>query len=347
MWKLLHYMPFPSAFSRDTAIISLIPSMLVVAVALFFALPQRFRNGAAVALLVSIVAELWSATAGWNTTLPQSMSYPATPLTTKLQDLRAADGAANPYRFVGLGPVLFPNANALYGFEDVRVHDPMAYGNYLGFLRVLEGYNPADYFAKWESRDSPLLDLLNVKYLVSDAGWNLPEERYRKVYDGRDGTIFENKSVLPRFFAVKTVITETNHGIFAKMLAHHTDWANTALVGVKIPATAPGALVTLLPSTDTDFRMRVHAPHAALVASSITDFPGWRVTFNGHSLEPLSVNGPFLGFVVPAGDGEVRVHYAPLSFYGGLALSLLTISALVATELRFRRRRRAAAERAG
>jgi hypothetical protein len=347
MWKLLHYMPFPSDFARDTAVLSLIPSMFVVAIALFFTLPERFRNGVAAALLMSVVAELWSATAGWNTTLPQSMSYPATPLTTKLQELRAADGPANPYRFVGLGPVLFPNANAVYGFEDVRVHDPMAYGSYLGFLRVLEGYNPGDYFAKWESRDTPLLDLLNVKYLVSDAGWNLPEERYRKVYDGSDGTIFENKQVLPRFFAVKTVITETNHNIFAKMLVHHTDWANTALVGEKIAATAPGATVRLMPSTDTDFRMRVHAPRASLVASSITDFPGWRVTFNGRSLEPLSVNGPFLGFVVPAGDGEVRVHYAPLSFYGGLALSLLTISALVATDVRFRRRRRAAAEQSG
>lgn len=345
--RLLHYMPFPSDFAVDNAVLAMIPSLLVMVIALFFALPLRFRNWTAMALLAAIVAELWTASEGWNPTLPQSTSYPATPLIAKLEELRKDDGPAKPYRMVGLGPVLFPNANALYGFEDVRSHDPMAYGNYLGFLRVLEGYNPSDYFAKWDKVETPLLDFLNVKYLVSDAGWNLPEERYRKVYDGKDGTIFENKLVLPRFYAVQSVIAEPHRDAFAKKLMNHTDWASSALIERAIPATGGGAKVTLLPSTDTDFRMRVHAPRAAMIVSSITDFPGWRVTHNGHALEPLSVNGPFLGFVVPAGDGEVCVHYAPTSFYAGVALSLVTMAALVATGWRFRRRRLRAAAQSG
>jgi hypothetical protein len=347
MLKLMHYLPFPFDADRDTALIAFVPSMLVLVVSLFFAVPLRFRNWTMMALMAAIVAELWTASEGWNPTLPQAMSYPTTPLIAKLQELRANDGAAKPYRFVGLGPALFPNANALFGLEDVRAHDPMAYGDYLGFLRVLEGYNTEDYFAKWNKVDTPLVDFLNVKYVVSETGYDIPDtQRYHKVYDGKDGTIFENTTVLPRFFAPRSVIVDVHRASFAKNLSQHTDWANTALVERPTAALSGArATVMLLPSADTDFRMHVHATHPAMIVSSIAWFPGWRVTHNGHSLEPLEVNGPFLGFTVPAGDGDVRVHYAPASFYGGLTASLFTIAALVATGVRLRRRQRVAAAR--
>jgi Bacterial membrane protein YfhO len=345
MLKLMHYLPFPGDAARDTAIIAFVPSMLVLVLSLFFAVPLRFRSWTTMALLAAIVAELWTATAGWNPTLPQGMSYPTTPLIAKLRELRGGDGPAKPYRFVGLGPALFPNANALFGLEDVRAHDPMANGDYLGFLRVLESYNTSDYFAKWNNAGTPLLDFLNVKYVVSAPGYDIPDkERFHEVYSGKDGAIFENANVLPRFFAPRSVIVEGRRETFAKALVRHTDWANIALVERPVGARiGPPATVTLQPSSDSDFRMNVRASHPALIVSSITWFPGWRVTHNGRSLEATPVNGPFLGFTVPAGEGEVRVHYAPASFYGGLAASLLTIASLVVTGVRLRRRPRAAA----
>jgi hypothetical protein len=359
---LMGYLPFPYDASRDTALLAMIPSLVVIVVSLFFALPIRFRQWTMMAMLVATIAELWTASEGWNPTLPQSMAYPTTPLISKLEELRAADGAARPYRFVGIGPALFPNANALYGFEDIRAHDPMAYGNYLGFLRVLTGYNTSDYFAKWDKVDTRLLDFLNVKYIAADVRYAPKDtQRYNKVYEGKDGVIFENRDVLPRFYAARNVLLDFSRETFTRTLQHHDDWANTVVVpgGIKLiggdrerddllaarPESAPRATVTLLPSSDTDFRMRVHAPRYTMVVSSIPLWPGWRVTHNGRSLKPVEVNGPFLGFVVPPGDGDVRVHYAPTSFYGGLAASLLTIAALAVTAVRSRRRRRAAEAR--
>src|SRR5207248_11337492 len=139
-------------------------------------------------VLVAVISELWSASDGWNPTLPLQTSFPTTPLITRLEELRRADGPSKPYRMVGLGAALFPNAQALYGFEDVRAHDPMAYGNYLGFLRVLTGYNTSDYFAKWNDPDTRVLDLLNVKYVVTDPRYAMKDtERYGLLYDGKDG----------------------------------------------------------------------------------------------------------------------------------------------------------------
>ena len=78
----------------------------------------------------------------------------------------------------------------------------------------------------------------------------------------------------------------------------------------------------------TDFRLRIRAPRHALIVSSQPWWPGWRVTLNGRRREPQQVNGPFLGFTVPPGDWDVRVDYFPLTFYLGLAASLLAIAAL-------------------
>jgi hypothetical protein len=345
-WLLMTQTEFPEVWWKDTAMIAIVPSLTVVAASLLFALPQRFRTWATMIVLVATIAELWSASEGWNPNLPLDESYPTTPLITKLRGLRLADGPAKPYRIVGLGAALFPNAQALFGFEDVRAHDPMAFGNYLGFLRVLVGYNTSDYFAKWNDTDTRVLDLLNVKYVITDPKYELKDvERYRLLYDGKDGRIYENHDVLPRFFAVQNVVLHFHRDAFAKNLAQHTGWSSFAIVlgGIKLiggdqertdllaplPLNAPRAKVTLLDSTGTDFRMRVHAPRYSMIVSSIPYFPGWRITHNGRSLTPVQVNSAFVGFVVPPGDGEVRVHYVPLTFYGGLAASLLTIIALV------------------
>src|SRR5206468_2393568 len=91
------------------------------------------------------------ASSGWNPVLPVKRSYPTTPLIDRLMDIRKKTPSHAPFRIVGIGPSLFPNIQAIYGLEDVRAHDPMANGRYLGVLRVVTGYDTANYFAKWEN----------------------------------------------------------------------------------------------------------------------------------------------------------------------------------------------------
>jgi uncharacterized membrane protein YfhO len=56
-------------------------------------------------------------------------------------------------------------------------------------------------------------------------------------------------------------------------------------------------------------------------------WPGWRVTRDGTRLVPLRVDDAFLGFRVPPGRAKIRVRYVPMSFWGGLALSIVTLIA--------------------
>jgi uncharacterized membrane protein YfhO len=340
---------FPTQAAVDIALLAMLPSLIVLAAVALLAnvgrasaRPDGLKPVLHQAVIaVAVIYELWAADAGWNPVLPADEMYPKTPLIQKLQELRGTALA----RVVGIGPALFPNTNAIFGLEDIRAHDPMSNGRYLGVLRLLAGVNTDDYFAKWNNLDSRLLDYLNVKYVIGARNLQMNDmQRFRLVYDGRDGRIFENADVLPRFYAARNIVLEFKGDYFVRRLMAQPDFARTAVVKVlpvdsdrmrldllaPRPLDAPEPSVTIVEARPTDFRLRIHAPRHALIVSSQPWWPGWRVTINGRRREAQPVNGPFLGFTVPPGDWDVRVDYFPLTFYLGLVISMLTVIGLVA-----------------
>lgn len=326
MFWLLRTIAFPSPSHRITAVLSLLPSIGVLAA---LTLPMvRFH---AAALLT--VVELWAAIAHWHPILSTRELYPRTLLIAELRRLQSREAA--PFRILGTGGQLYPNVNAMYGLEDVRVHDPMADNRYVELLARTVGWNPRDYYAKWHDTTTPLIDFLNVKYVIADR--ELADARYVERYAGRDGRIYENRDVLPRFFAVRNVL-------FGGAVQEHTDFRYTAIVDL-LPRRLQGELTRPWTTADArveverravdEYTLRIAAPRTTLIVSSIPNWPGWRVRF-----PKVDVNGPFLGFIVPAGTHEVSVAYRPASFYGPAAISLLTIATLLVLSRTRRRRRR-------
>lgn len=320
LW-LLRTTAFPTPSHRITAVLSLLPSIAVL-------LGVLLRN---VSLLVMLTAiELFLAIARWNPILsPREMFIP-TPLVRALQNLQTKE----PFRIVGIGGQLYPNLSAMYGIEDVRVHDPMANGRYVEFLSRTVNWNPLDYYAKWNDTDTPLLDFLNVRYVITSGA--LAGERYREVYAGRDGRVYENRNVLPRFYAVRNVLTGGD-------VRTHSDWRYTALVSrlpknlhaeLTAPWTSQDAEVTIREAGIDRYALHIRAPRTTLIVSSIAHWPGWRTGF-----AQFEVNGAFLGFVVPAGEHDVEVAYRPLSFRVTSAISLLTLATLLVLWRRPRRDR--------
>ena len=338
LFCLITFVHFPNAAARDLAMLALLPSVLVVAASLLLAAPARDRVPAACVLFAAIIAELWSATRTWNPVVPDSLMYPTTPL------IRFLQRQPKPFRIVGLYATLFPNTQAVYGLEDIRAHDPMANGRYLGLLRALSDYDTDDYFAKWTQTDTPLLDFLNVKYVVADQSLTVKDAKYRLVYEGKDGRVYENRDVLPRFFPVRYIDLAFRHEQFIRSILHQTAWRDTGIVNVlpvendrmrqdflhPPPKNAPDAKLTLTRAAGDDYAMRVVAPRYTLVVSSIPYWPGWRVEQNGKRALARPVNGAFLGFTVPPGTTDVRVYYRPAVFYGASVVSLLAIAAVIA-----------------
>lgn len=278
---------FPSPETKQFAFVTTIPSLIVLALAALL-LIRPARLVALSLLVVAVYVEVWTAGHSWHPVTRATELYARTPIVDALQAARGNE----PYRMVGLGGALFPNTQSMFGFEDVRVKDALASARYVDVLRRnVKDFDTTQYYWKWTDSETPLLDRLNVRWVVTEPRVELSDRaRYRPVYDGFDGRLYENLRTQPRFFA-------------------------------------DGARVDIAKWRGDAYELQVDAPRGALIRSSVAMWPGWRVTHEGKKLEPQLVDDAFLGFTVPPGRGTVRVRYVPLSFWGGLALSIITLIA--------------------
>jgi hypothetical protein len=330
----------PNEHYRMVSILTSMRSLAVLALAALFAFVRR--KPVLLALLVAVIFELWSVTRGWNPPLPAELMYPRTPIIAKLEELRDAAPKDAPFRIAGVGPMLFPNTNAAFGIEDIRAHDPMAYDRYMGFLRLTADYKTGadNYHAWFDMPESPVLDFLNVRYLIQDPGFrDADPERWTLIHESIEGKIYENKRFLPRFHAVRNVVIEFRNDHFLRKLRTNDDWRNTALLDElelesqqqrydffnPRPAHAPLAVTRIVSAEPTSYRVRVSAPRWSLVVSSIPWWPGWKVVRNGSRVDPIRVNGAFLGFAVPPGENDVRVYYSPWTWWVGCSLAAVGI----------------------
>ena len=346
---LLWFTNFPDAWDYDTAVLALMPSVAVLALATAIPFVRRWREFALMFVTVALIGELWAVGRQWMPNVRGEMFYPQTPLLRALGEMKAKQPANAPFRVVGTGPTLFPNLSAMFGFEDVRAHDPMAGGRYVGVLRVLTGYDTEDYFPKWADLETGLVDFLNVKYILTPKGAELSDPgRFRLLYDGRDGRIFENLSVLPRVFPIRNVILEFRDDVFITRLKEHGEWSTTAiletlpvendqmrtdLLAPRAPS-SPEATMSIVSAAPTRIRARVNAPRYTLIATSISWWPGWKVRTSQRDLNPLRINGTFFGFAVPPGNHDVEIYYRPMTFWVGVWVALATVAAIVLVRLR-------------
>ncbi len=341
---LAMFYDFPSAAARQASLIEMIPSIAVVVAAALSIAMQKRRDIVLLVVVVAVTVEVWSATRDWNPVVPADKVYPPTPLIAKLQALKAAEPRNAPSRMVGIGSMLFTNVPAIFGFEDIRTHDPMANGRYLGALRVLAGYDAEAYFSQWRNLDSRLLDFLNVRYILAEPRLEMSDtQRFKLLYDGKDGRIFENRDVLPRFFIVPAIALDFGKDSWIRTLRAQKEWSRSAVLHAlwvkddamrrdllaARPRGSAEASMRIVEASPTRYRLHVSAPRWTLVVSSIPYWPGWHVRKDGYgSLHLEEVNAAFLGFTVPPGESDITVSYFPASFYGGLAVSLITLAAL-------------------
>ncbi len=369
LFVMFHSIPWTTAYQRDMAMLAMIPSMIVLVMALATSLchPERSEGpggaGGAVLvppapprslatlgmtigpllLLTAIIVELWAVGYDWNPVVLDKWMYPKTPLLRALDDLKAKIPANEPFRISANGATFFPNVAAVYGYEDIRAHDPMTNGRYIGLLSWITDYDATNYFAEWNEWEKRYIDFLNVRYLITSWHGELPP-RYRMVYDGFDGRIFENTDVLPRFFAVRNVVIDFKDDSFLQRLKATEEWSQTGYLDAlelenpqmgddffkpRAP-NAPLATAKILKAQPTDYRLYVKAPRYSLVVSSIPWWPGWKVERNGARIDPIRVNGGFLAFAVPPGELDVRVWYDPWTFRFGAIIAGATLAALIA-----------------
>ena len=336
----------------QTGQLALVLTVLGFAALLAFA-TRRQPELLATGLAVLCAAELLVQWRLLNRRYPISLYFPETPLLTFLHR------QAGTFRVAGKQYELFPSTNVFARLEDIRTHDANERHDYMQFLDRTCGY-PYDegYFKTLRNVDAPALDFLNVRYLLAGQGSTAPGPRWREVYSGADGTVFENGHVLARAFAprrARRVIgpprrtwpvldAASAFGPAFDELTAASDWSDTAWVldgGVGEVPNPPVEVSEYEETTNAaSFSTRASGSGPAYVVLSLVQDGGWTARDgSGRRLPTFLANGPFLAVRLDAGTRRVFLTYRPPGLDVGILVSAATLLAVVAsTFLRWRRK---------
>ncbi len=300
-----------------------------------------------VVALAVVGLDLYVAAAGFNPAISPELARFTPPAVAWLQRQPGL------WRFTTLEapgqPVLTANAGMWYRLHDVRGYDSIILKHYVAFMEQVEGQGQLLYNRIsplfWEgSLDSALLDLLNVRFVVTTLTVERPG--WRLAYEG-EVRIYENEDVLPRaFWLPRDRVRWRPHAeIVANLKAlnpRHEVWLDAEMApGGRAPSSSASAEAPtwqpaeVLRYSPNEVEVRVMAEEPGVLVLADTWFPGWRAFLRpaagGEEREvPVwRANGAFRAVEVPAGEWVVRWRYSPNSVKVGFFASFLGAVLLV------------------
>jgi len=367
---------FPDArafFSYEAVNIALMGLMLILAGVVILAArragaryisPLRIPIWQGVAALV-VIADLFIASWGLHPASDPKLLEVVPPSIQWLKD-RQAENPLQPFRVMAYqtpGSTKTLNANMLWlhGLEDASGYDSLIPAQYVEYMKVImpQGdlpYNRVSplYEAHADALNSPLLDLLGVRYAISESEISNP--RWQQVYQDPAVRIYENSEVVPRAFSLTAYYgpvgysdspSDSNYPSFSDAVAQHDvrhyflvpdtdktlmDSLSDMWPGEMYPATItsrkPGE-VWIDVAIDVAGNGSIPNNYVVLTESY---FPGWRAWVrpigapdSAEKEVPVHlVDGNFqMVFLLP-GRWTVRMKYSPDSVKFGGLISLLS-----------------------
>ena len=179
-----------------------------------------------------------------------------------------------------------------------------------------------------EIRLSPLLDMLNVRYIIFRGA---PPKGVKPDFQGFDYWARINRNALPRAFVPRRVeVAGDRDDRLRRLTSPQFDPREVAYVEspVELPARCRGS-AKILTEIPTRITISVQMQTPGLVVLSDLWDKGWRATRNGKPAAVLRANHAVRGVVVPAGDSLLEFRYEPASLAWGLILSGLAAAVLL------------------
>ncbi|QIN77471.1 YfhO family protein [Rubrobacter marinus] len=274
--------------------------------------------------------------------------------------------AAEPSRYLGYGPrtrprrslsspVRFadPETQALgvnnramtSGLQSTGGYNAVRLARYDEYMRALnakgQDYHYADVFEG--GLDSPLLDLLNVRYVIVPAGTppdggegvqNL-KDAHPTVYEGDGLEVLENRGALPRAWIVHSARRAEPDEALGLLASGAVDPGETALLeetppGLARPvdASSDRARVTEHGADRIELETTTGAP--GLLVLSETYYPAWKAYVDGRPARLYRADHLLRAVPVPAGEHSVELRYESATLQLGIAVSSVVGAILVA-----------------
>jgi hypothetical protein len=188
-----------------------------------------------------------------------------------------------------------------------------------------------------EKFDSPVLDLMNVRYLVATGKSSeqlrlSPKFRFIQSLPGND--LFENLAVMPRFFLVHRAIAVGSPTEARQLIERGViDFRKAALTEEAValtPAIEPSfEKVSVVDYQPNSLHLSVQSTGTSLLVMSETWYPGWKAWLDDKPARILRSDLAFRGVVVPDGTHSVRMEFRPVILPISIAVSVLTALVLV------------------
>ena len=221
---------------------------------------------------------------------------------------------------------------------DANGVSPLALENIIQLRLFLHPGERWGWYYPVERVDSPVLDLMNVKYIITRPAGSpalAASPRYKRLENVAGYDLFENLRVMPRFFLVHEVRPVESLAETRKLIGDGAiDLRRTAITAqpVTFPAGQTPEIadkVTVSKYEPDSLELGVHSAAPGLLVLSENDYPGWRAWLDGTSTPIYRTDIAFRGVAVPAGRHMLRMEFRPMILPVSLAISLVTAGLLI------------------
>ena len=235
--------------------------------------------------------------------------------------------------------ILNANSAWLFHLHDVRGYDSIIPKQYADFISLVEDqqgmllFNRIGDFWNADSLRSPILDLLNVKYVLSETPLEVPG--YTLVYQG-EVLIYRNDDYLPRAFLVPEAKVLPREELARELRTFDPRrWvlleespAHPPASGS--PASEPLPTPTIVSYSPNEVLISATLPHTGWLVLADSFFPGWKAYDRSppqeeeRELAIYRADGNFRAVLLGPGEHLVRFKYSPMSFKLGLYVSFMS-----------------------
>lgn len=274
----------------------------------------------------------------YNTASPRELEYPET------DAIRFLKVDKSKFRIISFGNFLH-NSFAAYNLSDAGGYHsfyPKRYGEFLHLTQYGPDAPLPDRFHRWtyfRTFGSPLLDLINIKYLLLPPAATIHSSRLKLVYD-KEIMIYENMNAFPRAFWVPSYEYCNSRDASYKKLGSYTskDFKTKVILESRPPSdfnqlTSPEVpesrpQIDFLHYGTNRISMSISTDKAGFLVLSDNYHPGWEAKVDGQKASILRANYIMRAIPIKKGSHRVMLSFRPGGLMAGIIITFFAWIAL-------------------
>lgn len=244
------------------------------------------------------------------------------------------------------------NGPRIWRLSNIGGGEPLILNEYIEFRNLFSTCQMRCRLLFISDLNSPLLDLLGVKYIVTTRGLeeidpSVEKDKFEEVFNNWY-RVFENKTFLPRAFLVHRVkVVEDGEQVLRELgsdrfnpreyIVLDSETSGRLLESGAVPslfsgwgaASVEGEEVRIVQYQPNKTRLEVSLEADGFLFMSEVFYPGWKALVDGKESPILKANYIFRAVFLEAGTHTIEFIYDPLSFKVGLMVTIIALAFMI------------------